>query len=62
MLVPRLYSNEISGDHAAYADALEPHSGSGIPVLICGETIVAKEVNLQGKAGILGNSLSRIRA
>ena len=61
MLVPRLYSDEISGDHAAYADALNRTLDPDITVMICGETIVAKEVNLQGKAGILGNSLSHPR-
>ena len=61
MLVPRLYSDEISGDHAAYADALNRTLDPDITVMICGETIVGKEVNLQGKAGILGNSLSHPR-
>ena len=61
MLVPRLYSDEISGDHAAYADALNRTLDPDITVMICGETIVAKEVNLQGKAGILGNRLSNPR-
>ena len=61
MLVPRLYSDEISGDHAVYADALNRTLDPDITVMICGETIVGKEVNLQGKAGILGNSLSHPR-
>lgn len=61
LLVPRLYSDEISGDHTAYADALNRTLNPDIAVMICGETIVAKEVNLQGKAGILGNRLSHPR-
>ena len=61
MLVPRLYADEISGDHAAYATALDNYLDPEIPVLLCGETIVAKEVNLQGKAGIMGNCLSHPR-
>ena len=60
-LVPRLYSDEISGDHTAYAAALNRTLDPDITVMICGETIVAKEVNLQGKAGILGNRLSHPR-
>ena len=61
MLVPRLYADEISGDHAAYATALDNYLDPEIPVLLCGETIVAQEVNLQGKAGIMGNCLSHPR-
>ncbi len=59
LLVPRLYSDEISGDHLAYGTALNQHLSADIPVLLCGETIVAKEVNLHGRAGRIGNMLAR---
>ena len=59
LLVPRLYSDEISGDHLAYGTALNRHLSADISVLLCGETIVAKEVNLHGQAGQIGNMLAR---
>ncbi len=57
MLVPRLYSDEIYGAHDAYAQALNQHLDPRIDILLCGETIVAETVNLQGRAGSIGNQL-----
>jgi len=57
ILVPRLYSDEISGDHDAYAHALNQYLDPEISILLCGETIVAETVNLQGRAGYIGNQL-----
>jgi protein O-GlcNAcase/histone acetyltransferase len=57
MLVPRLYSDEISGAHDAYAHALNQHLDPRINILLCGETIVAETVNIQGRAGCIGNQL-----
>ena len=57
MLVPRLYSDEINGAHDAYAQALNQHLNPRINILLCGETIVAETVNLQGRAGGIGNQL-----
>jgi len=57
MLVPRLYSDEISGDHEGYCTELNQYLPADMPVLLCGETIIAKQVNLSGRAGILGNQL-----
>ena len=57
MLVPRLYSDEINGAHDAYAQALNQHLDPRIDIFLCGETIVAETVNLQGRAGNIGNQL-----
>ena len=59
LLVPRLYSDEIPGDHLAYGTALDRHLSADISVLLCGKTIIAKEVNLHGQAGQIGNMLAR---
>ena len=61
ILVPRLYADEIDGDHQAYGAALAQHLDPDIAVLLCGETIVAHQVNLQGRAGVIGNHLSHPR-
>ena len=58
-LVPRLYADEIEGDHAAYAADLNQHLAEDITVFTCGVTIVAEKVSLPDKAGILANKLTR---
>ena len=58
-LVPRLYADEIEGDHAAYAADLNQHLAKDIAVFTCGATIVAEKICLPDKAGILANKLAR---
>ena len=58
-LVPRLYADEIEGDHAAYAADLNQHLAEDITVFTCGVTIVAEKISLPDKAGILANKLTR---
>jgi len=56
-LVPRLYADEIEGDHAAYAADLNQHLAEDITVFTCGVTIVAEKISLPDKAGILADKL-----
>ena len=58
-LVPRLYADEIKGDHAAYAADLNQHLAKDIAVFTCGVTIVAKKISLPSNAGILANKVQR---
>ena len=55
--MPRLYADEIEGDHAAYAADLNQHLAEDITVFTCGVTIVAEKISLPDKAGILANKL-----
>lgn len=59
LLVPRLYADEIEGDHRRYAISLSDHLDQKIPVFICGTHIVAREVALDGAAGILAARLKQ---
>lgn len=58
-LVPRLYADEIEGDHAAYADDLNQHLAKDIAVFTCGVAIVAEQISLPDRAGILADKLRR---
>ena len=58
-LVPRLYADEIEGDHATYAAGLNQHLDEDISVFTCGVNIVAEKISLPDKAGILANKLRR---
>ena len=58
-LVPRLYADEIEGNHAAYAADLNQHLAGDIAVFTCGVNIVAEKISLPKKAGILANKLQR---
>lgn len=58
LLVPRLYADEIEGDVSAYAKGLEDNLHQDIGVLICGEQIVAKQVNSPDRMGMLGQIIS----
>ena len=44
---------------SAYGTALDRHLSADISVLLCGKTIIAKQVNLHGQAGQIGNMLAR---
>ncbi len=57
MLVPRLYADEIEGDHDGYATQLAGVLNSDISVFICGKTIVAQQIALPDNAGILPRHL-----
>ena len=59
LLVPRLYADEIEGDHTAYAADLNQNLAEDIAVFTCGQTIVANTVSLTDKAGILARHLHR---
>lgn len=61
LLVPRLYADEIEGDHIAYAAELNQHLANDIAVFTCGRTIVAGHISLQNSAGILARDLQRRR-
>ena len=58
-LVPRLYADEIEGDHAAYAADLNQHLAEDIAVFTCGMSIVAEKISLPKEAGVLANKLQR---
>ena len=58
-LVPRLYADEVEGDHAAYAADLNQHLAKDIAVFTCGVDIVAEKISLPNNAGILANKLQR---
>jgi len=58
-LVPRLYADEIAGDHTAYAGGLNQTLPPDLAVFICGEAIVARQVSLDGPCGQLGRALSQ---
>jgi len=59
LLVPRLYADEIAGDHAAYAADLNQHLAQDIAVFTCGHTIVADTISLTDEAGLLARQLHR---
>ena len=56
-LVPRLYADEVEGDHSAYASDLNQNMAEDIGVFTCGVTIVAEKISLPDKAGILADKL-----
>jgi len=56
-LVPRLYADEVEGDHSAYASDLNQNMAENIGVFTCGVTIVAEKISLPDKAGILADKL-----
>ena len=58
LLVPRLYADEIHGDHHSYAAELNQHLVSDIAVITCGRTIVADQISLPDNAGLLAKHLS----
>ena len=58
-LVPRLYADEIEGDHATYAGELNQYLAKNITVFTCGVTVVAEQISLPNKAGILAQKLRR---
>ena len=53
LLVPRLYADEIDGNHAAYAADLNHNLADDVSIFTCGQTIVARTISLPDKAGIL---------
>ena len=57
LLVPRLYADEIDGDHAAYAADLNQHLAEDIAVFTCGHAIVANTISMKNNAGILARHL-----
>ena len=57
LLVPRLYADEIEGDHAAYAADLNQHLDKDIAVFTCGRTIVAETISLTDNAGTLARHM-----
>ena len=56
-LVPRLYADEVEGDHSAYASDLNQNMAEDIGVFTCGVTIVAEKISFPDKAGILADKL-----
>ena len=52
--VPRLYADEIAGDHDAYARDLRAHLHPDCPLFICGKAIIAARVNRTTHVGRLG--------
>ena len=61
ILVPRLYADEIDGDHAAYAGQLNQHLDQDIAVITCGRAIVAETISLNKTGGILAGHLRHRR-